>query len=233
MPENQADHAAEQSLPRPLYLLKMLLACERTQPLVSNEATQSSSPSLRWLEFREHCRSDFKQSLQATEQADSTITRFVGRVRVKGGGMNTSLQARVLISVILVTVLFLLTANVFAQASPEYEILCPPNDGTSAAGGFSNEPLKQDLKTGQVSRLTSVERAIAFKACDQDVVLIDLADAVLTITCNDNQTNGNETDIDCGGSCFDQCAIGQQCLVQADCASGLCSALYHVCEPVP
>jgi hypothetical protein len=39
--------------------------------------------------------------------------------------------------------------------------------------------------------------------------------------CNDNIKNGDETDVDCGGSCG-PCAVGLGCAVPGDCASGTC-----------
>ena len=42
-------------------------------------------------------------------------------------------------------------------------------------------------------------------------------------TCVDGITNGNESDIDCGGSCG-KCGNGQGCGNVADCVSGICSA---------
>ncbi len=45
-----------------------------------------------------------------------------------------------------------------------------------------------------------------------------------TATCSDSLQNGDETDVDCGGSCTTQCALNQQCNVAADCASGTCTA---------
>jgi hypothetical protein len=36
-------------------------------------------------------------------------------------------------------------------------------------------------------------------------------------SCSDNVQNGQETDIDCGGTC-PQCAVGQGCQVNGDCA---------------
>ncbi len=40
--------------------------------------------------------------------------------------------------------------------------------------------------------------------------------------CDDNTTNGDETDLDCGGSCK-PCEATKKCKVPADCASGVCS----------
>jgi plastocyanin len=40
-------------------------------------------------------------------------------------------------------------------------------------------------------------------------------------TCSDNLQNGSETDTDCGGTCPD-CALGDSCLVDGDCATGFC-----------
>jgi hypothetical protein len=42
-------------------------------------------------------------------------------------------------------------------------------------------------------------------------------------SCHDGEHNGNETDVDCGGSC-DPCATGQGCQLGSDCASGVCTS---------
>jgi len=43
-------------------------------------------------------------------------------------------------------------------------------------------------------------------------------------TCNDGIKNGTETDTDCGGICNNKCSIGNACLVNADCVTGICTA---------
>ena len=40
--------------------------------------------------------------------------------------------------------------------------------------------------------------------------------------CNDNVHNGDESDVDCGGSCLAKCGNGKACLSFNDCASSLC-----------
>ena len=51
--------------------------------------------------------------------------------------------------------------------------------------------------------------------------------------CFDGQTNGGETDVDCGGPCAtiegQTCAAGQTCASGADCSSNVCSG--SVCQP--
>lgn len=42
-------------------------------------------------------------------------------------------------------------------------------------------------------------------------------------SCSDGDQNGNETDVDCGGSC-PGCGTGESCTVAGDCASGVCSS---------
>ncbi len=47
-------------------------------------------------------------------------------------------------------------------------------------------------------------------------------------SCADGVLNGDETDVDCGGTCA-PCANTDDCLVASDCASGFCNA--NVCSP--
>ncbi|WP_436626239.1 hypothetical protein [Sorangium sp. So ce136] len=46
-------------------------------------------------------------------------------------------------------------------------------------------------------------------------------------SCNDRRENGDESDVDCGGSCPIACAIGRTCAVPSDCGSGVCTS--NVC----
>jgi hypothetical protein len=41
-------------------------------------------------------------------------------------------------------------------------------------------------------------------------------------SCSDGMLNGDETDVDCGGSCPDDCEDGEDCLVGDDCISTIC-----------
>ena len=47
-------------------------------------------------------------------------------------------------------------------------------------------------------------------------------------SCTDNVKNGDETGIDCGGSCPAKCADGQACTLASDCASGVSTS--GVCQ---
>jgi hypothetical protein len=49
-------------------------------------------------------------------------------------------------------------------------------------------------------------------------------------TCNDGDRNGNETDVDCGGSCLPTkpCADGLRCKNGSDCNSGVC--ISDICQ---
>ncbi|MGC4070742.1 MAG: hypothetical protein QM784_40015 [Polyangiaceae bacterium] len=46
-------------------------------------------------------------------------------------------------------------------------------------------------------------------------------------SCTDKLKNGDETDVDCGGSCETKCAFGKKCAADGDCAVGSCAA--NVC----
>lgn len=53
-------------------------------------------------------------------------------------------------------------------------------------------------------------------------------------TCTDGIRNGDETDVDCGGSC-PPCAVNQRCQTRADCANAFCEGApgNRVCTPCP
>jgi hypothetical protein len=48
-------------------------------------------------------------------------------------------------------------------------------------------------------------------------------------TCYDGVKNGDETDVDCGGSCA-PCIAGKACNENADCVSGVCAAGPGICQ---
>jgi hypothetical protein len=50
----------------------------------------------------------------------------------------------------------------------------------------------------------------------------------VTSSCSDVVQDGNETDVDCGGSCA-PCADGLKCQVDADCQSGFCHPITKTC----
>jgi len=47
--------------------------------------------------------------------------------------------------------------------------------------------------------------------------------------CSDQQKDGKETDIDCGGGTCPACSVGQNCRVATDCASNACSLISGQC----
>jgi hypothetical protein len=51
---------------------------------------------------------------------------------------------------------------------------------------------------------------------------------VVAGNCNDGLLNGDESDVDCGGSCG-ACGIGARCFKDHDCGSGLCGG--GICQP--
>ncbi|MCF7861071.1 hypothetical protein K9M79_02410 [Candidatus Woesearchaeota archaeon] len=50
-------------------------------------------------------------------------------------------------------------------------------------------------------------------------------------SCFDGQKNGNEPDIDCGGSCFAKCADGKSCRADTDCENQYCPAGICIKKP--
>ena len=49
-------------------------------------------------------------------------------------------------------------------------------------------------------------------------------------TCSDTIKNGDETDVDCGGSCATKCAKTKGCKLDADCAATLACSTAGICE---
>jgi hypothetical protein len=54
--------------------------------------------------------------------------------------------------------------------------------------------------------------------------------SIVVPTCNDGMKNGNETDVDCGGSCLPskQCGNALMCNNGPDCISGVCTT--NICQ---
>jgi hypothetical protein len=52
-------------------------------------------------------------------------------------------------------------------------------------------------------------------------------------TCADHRKDGDETDVDCGGSCPTPCAVGKGCAADADCATNACDAVTLTCDADP
>jgi hypothetical protein len=53
-------------------------------------------------------------------------------------------------------------------------------------------------------------------------------DGFCYLHCFDGVQDGDEGDVDCGGSCLANCDTGQHCWTHGDCASGYCS--YNICQ---
>lgn len=47
-------------------------------------------------------------------------------------------------------------------------------------------------------------------------------------SCNDGIKNGDEADVDCGGSCLTKCSVASSCVLDDDCSSNSCSGLVCV-----
>ena len=68
-------------------------------------------------------------------------------------------------------------------------------------------------------------------ACSEDGgVICDGRGQCIAASCRDGVKDGDETDVDCGGSCA-PCDVGGECIFPADCASNTCDA--GVCQPCP
>jgi hypothetical protein len=61
-------------------------------------------------------------------------------------------------------------------------------------------------------------------------MICDMAtNTCVSANCTDTVVNGDETDVDCGGSCPADCANNQNCNLAADCQSGFCDTSMGPC----
>jgi hypothetical protein len=85
----------------------------------------------------------------------------------------------------------------------EHEYACPV--------GAIGDPCEQDTDC-------------AFNACDA------VTHACIASQCADHRQDGDETDVDCGGSLCNSCRTGQGCQANFDCVGGDYCAPSHLCE---
>lgn len=100
-------------------------------------------------------------------------------------------------------------------------------DGSCAAPSCDDEIANQDESDVDCGGSCS-ERCGANQTCTSDADctsdLICSSDAVCTAaSCDDEQLNGSESDLDCGGDTCPGCPDGDACTVDGDCVSGVCS----------
>lgn len=72
---------------------------------------------------------------------------------------------------------------------------------------------ENDLKEGMKGKMVTIQRAAIVNTFEQG------NDDIWS--CYDGIKNGDETDLDCGGSCVNGCMLQKQCQVGADCVDGL------------
>jgi hypothetical protein len=91
--------------------------------------------------------------------------------------------------VIGITIALIMPQSIFGE-NPEFEIVCPPNEGITKNGYFSDEPLKMNLNNGVITRINPVNRAIAMLACETEISVIEelvtLEDGITTLLANQN-----------------------------------------------
>ena len=85
----------------------------------------------------------------------------------------------------------------------------------------------------QLLQSTTLVRFLSLLALVQLLVISFVTNFTMSIavaTCNDGVMNGNETDVDCGGSCLfnRKCDDGLRCNSGPDCDSGVCT--FRVCQ---
>ncbi|MDB4935039.1 MAG: hypothetical protein JWP87_2011 [Labilithrix sp.] len=118
------------------------------------------------------------------------------------------------------------TAKVCALGSDCASGVCSAN---LCVAPVCNDTVKNGTETDTDCGGTCATKCADTKGCaaaaDCTSGLCDNATKTCTAPgCNDGVLNGNETDVDCGGSCSTKCAVAKTCAVGSDCASLSCDA---------
>jgi photosystem II stability/assembly factor-like uncharacterized protein len=98
--------------------------------------------------------------------------------------------------------------------------------GTAANGIIASIDGGQNWKTVPGSHLVPNVSSFFFDEVQQQVIISSYGRGLWKFTwplCNDGIKDGDETDVDCGGSCT-ACALGRACATGADCQSKRCSS---------
>ncbi len=88
--------------------------------------------------------------------------------------------------------------------------------------GIKNQ-LESDVDCGD--RTQNCPRCAGGQLCvrDEDCASLSCIESICAaVSCTDGIANGNETDLDCGGSCASACPVGAHCEDGSDCSSGVC-----------
>ena len=106
------------------------------------------------------------------------------------------------------------------------KVSAPPQEaGVDAAefdgSGFDVEPADAPPDTADPADASDARTDAADDAADA-------SDAPDATHCSDNSMNGDETDVDCGGTVCDPCGDSKGCLIAGDCSSHVCKG--EICQ---
>ena len=116
-------------------------------------------------------------------------------------------------------------------AGADLDCPCPLCLGTSCEVNGSCTSGTSEPFTGDLDELGFYKRAITPQEVSSHYANGSGSHLCSVPTCRDDILDGDETDVDCGGSCSQLCAGGQSCGDDSDCASGDCQS--NVCLSTP
>lgn len=99
-------------------------------------------------------------------------------------------------------------------------------DSPQAVSPMSSSSVQCAIPTWSQGSQLSVSTNVSLWVHDGSKVLamvpfLGTSNGYIFNRCSDGVKNGDETDVDCGGSCAGKCAAGKACLVSGDCGTAL------------
>lgn len=110
-----------------------------------------------------------------------------------------------------------------------------PDDGSCSDGILNGNETGLDCGGSQCDKCEAGQECLEVRDCKAGLSCVHLSSEESKLvcqapSCNDKAVNGNETDMDCGGSDCPKCSAGNVCVTDNDCDNDLVCGNSNICE---